>query len=189
MGNSLPRSDLAVLLTRTADGNAAAFQRLYDQTAATLFGIIMRILREQSDSEDVLKDVYLTVWRKAGDYDAERMSPLTWIAAIARNRAIDRLRAGIERPFVSMTPHTETLEERTDGYSSVQTGTDATRLQPALAMLDPRHADVIRSCYLEGLTYEALAKREGIPLAELKRRIRCGLLQLRTQRLQIRPLA
>ncbi len=134
MTNSLAKSDLVVLLARTADGNAAAVQQFYSQTSATLVGIVIRILHEQGAIEDVLLDVYVTVWRKA-HYDADLTSPPTWIVVIACNRTIDRLRACVEPPFVSVRHHEGILEERTVGDSPVHAGTDAKHIQSALAMM------------------------------------------------------
>ena len=67
-------------------------------TSAKLFGVCLRILNDRSEAEDVLQEVYITVWRKAGGFDASRSSPITWLVAIARNRAIDRPRSGAAAP-------------------------------------------------------------------------------------------
>jgi RNA polymerase sigma factor (sigma-70 family) len=87
------RSLIAGALGRIPDGDRAALQTVYRLTSAKLFGVCLRILGEHGEAEDVLQEVYVTVWRKAADFDARRASPMTWLIAIARNRAIDRLRA------------------------------------------------------------------------------------------------
>src|ERR1700754_5067451 len=87
------RRQLAAALARVAAGDRAALRIVYQDTAAKLFGVCIRILKDRSEAEDVLQDVYMTVWRKAGAFDPARASPITWLVAIARNRAIDRLRA------------------------------------------------------------------------------------------------
>ncbi|HZD91076.1 MAG TPA: sigma-70 family RNA polymerase sigma factor, partial [Pseudolabrys sp.] len=87
------RALLIAALARIPTGDRAALQTVYRLTSAKLFGVALRILGERSEAEDVLQDAYLTVWRRAGDFDATRSSPMTWLIAIARNRAIDRLRA------------------------------------------------------------------------------------------------
>jgi RNA polymerase sigma factor (sigma-70 family) len=87
------RSLIAAALARIPAGDRAALQTVYRLTSAKLFGVALRILGERSEAEDVLQEVYVTVWRKAADFDADRASPMTWLIAIARNRAIDRLRA------------------------------------------------------------------------------------------------
>ena len=87
------RSQLAAALARVAGGDRAALRMVYQHTSAKLFGVCLRILNNRSEAEDVLQDVYVTVWRKAAAFDPGRASPITWLVAIARNRAIDRLRA------------------------------------------------------------------------------------------------
>jgi RNA polymerase sigma-70 factor (ECF subfamily) len=78
-------------VSRVATGRR--FASSYDMTSAKLFGICLRILNDRSEAEDVLQEVYLTVWNKAADFDEARASPITWLGAIARNRAIDRARS------------------------------------------------------------------------------------------------
>src|SRR6185437_8707764 len=87
------RSLIVAALGRIPAGDRAALQTVYRLTSAKLFGVCLRILGERSEAEDVLQEVYVTVWRKAADFDASRASPMTWLIAITRNRAIDRLRA------------------------------------------------------------------------------------------------
>src|SRR6267378_4719439 len=87
------RSQLAAALVRVAGGDRTALQIVYQDTSAKLFGVCLRILNDRSEAEDVLQEVYVTVWRKAATFDPGRASPITWLVAIARNRSIDRLRA------------------------------------------------------------------------------------------------
>src|SRR5262250_3409216 len=91
------RSQLAAALARVAAGDRAALRMVYQDTSAKLFGICLRMLNDRSEAEDVLQDVYVTVWSKAASFDAGRASPITWLVAIARNRAIDRLRSSSVR--------------------------------------------------------------------------------------------
>src|SRR6266436_8129021 len=87
------RSQLAAALVRVAAGDRAALRMVYQDTSAKLFGVCLRILNDKSEAEDVLQDVFVTVWRKATGFDPGRASPITWLVAIARNRAIDRVRS------------------------------------------------------------------------------------------------
>ncbi len=172
-------AELSALLARAATGDQAAFQQFYDRTAAKLFGIIVRILVERGDAEDVLQEVYVTVWRKAAEFDAARASPVTWVATIARNRAIDRLRARGSRPAAPIDDAMDVRDDSPGADILLEAAGEAARVQTALAALEPRHADAIRSCYFEGLTYEALAVREGVPVGTLKSWVRRGLLRMR----------
>lgn len=166
-------------LAGIAAGDRAALKHLYDDTSAKLFGIILRILAERSEAEDVLQEVYITVWRKAAEFDATRASPITWMATIARNRAIDRLRARGSRPTTTIDLAAEVVEPSPAADALIDTANDARRVTAALDRLDPRHAAIIRSAYYEGLTYEALAAREGIPIGTLKSWVRRGLIRMR----------
>src|SRR5262249_25266628 len=87
------RSLIAAALNRIPPGDRAALQTVYRLTSAKLFGVCLRILGERAEAEDVLQEVYVTVWRKAAEFDASRASPMTWLVALARNRSIDTLRA------------------------------------------------------------------------------------------------
>src|SRR5438105_3862032 len=87
------RSQLVAALVRVAGGDRAALRIVYQDTSAKLFGVCLRILKDRGEAEDVLQDVYVTVWRKADSFDPGRASPITWMVAIARNRSIDRLRS------------------------------------------------------------------------------------------------
>ena len=174
-------AELAALLAQVADGKQAAFQTFYNRTGAKLFGIILRILPERHEAEDVLQEVYVTVWRKAAMFDPARASPITWVATIARNRAIDRLRA---RPVGRHAPVEEAHELADDGPApdaGLALSQDARRLQAALATLEPRHAAAIRACYFDGVTYDELASREGVPVGTLKSWVRRGLIRMRGQ--------
>ena len=90
------RSQLAAALVRVAGGDRAALRLVYQDTSAKLFGVCLRILNDRSEAEDVLQEVYVTVWRKAGSFDPGRASPITWMVAIARNRALDLIRKKTE---------------------------------------------------------------------------------------------
>lgn len=169
---------LVTLLDRSAAGDAAAFKTLYDATSAKLFGVILRILHERGEAEDVLQEVYTTVWRKAAEFDATRASPVTWMATIARNRAIDRLRARGSRPTTPLEAAAEVRDTAPAADEMIDASDDARRLHAALNTLDARHAAAIRSTYFEGLTYEALALREGVPVGTLKSWVRRGLLRM-----------
>lgn len=172
-------AELALLLARVADGDAAAFQSFYERTSAKLFGIVLRILPERQEAEDVLQEVYVSVWRKAATFDPAKASPITWAATVARNRAIDRVRARPQRPHVPVEAAHDLADEGPAPDAGLVHGQEARRLAEALATLEPRHAAAIRACYFEGLTYEELAVREDVPVGTLKSWVRRGLVRLR----------
>jgi RNA polymerase sigma-70 factor (ECF subfamily) len=175
------RSQLAAALARVASGDRAALRLVYQDTSAKLFGVCLRILSDRGEAEDVLQEVYVTVWRKASTFDAARASPITWLVAIARNRSIDRLRAGaVSRRLEPIdealdvrdqTPAADDMLERSQQYG---------RLSACLGELEKRHAAAIRSAFLEGSTYEELSLRMKVPLGTMKSWVRRALLKLRT---------
>lgn len=180
MSSILTRDELAVALGMAGAGDRAAFRRVYEATSAKLLGVTLRILADRQLAEDVLQDTYLTVWRKAGSFDASRASPITWLVTIARNRAIDRLRSGASAR--RSTPIDDAFEVADDGPSPAQAleaGDDVRRLNDCLGQLDDRTGRAIRTAFLEGVTYDALASRENVPLGTMKSWIRRGLMRLR----------
>ncbi|MEZ5829466.1 MAG: sigma-70 family RNA polymerase sigma factor [Hyphomicrobiales bacterium] len=180
MNETVRRTQLAAALRRVAEGDRAALRLVYDETAAKLFGVCLRILNDRSEAEDVLQDVYITVWQKAGAFDETRASPITWLVAIARNRAIDRLRSGrVARSSDPIEAAGEIADEAPLAEETLEAAQDRKRLGNCLKELEARASGAIRAAFLDGLTYEELAKREGVPLGTMKSWIRRGLAKLR----------
>ncbi|MCR5872826.1 sigma-70 family RNA polymerase sigma factor [Phenylobacterium sp. J426] len=171
---------LAGLMPRIAAGDRDALRQLYDATSAKLFGVCLRILADREEAEDVLQEVYVTIWRRADRFDAARASVMTWIATIARNRAIDRLRA--RGPMARAEP-VEELEIADENQVSAETSLfaadDRAQLAACMGELDERTRGVIRTAFFDGVTYDALAQRLGAPLGTVKSWIRRGLAKLR----------
>jgi RNA polymerase sigma-70 factor (ECF subfamily) len=174
-------AELSALLARVADGDRAAFRTFYDRISAKLFGIILRIVTERGEAEDVLQEVFVTIWRKAAEFDPSRASPVTWTATIARNRAIDRLRARASRPAAPLEEAGEVRDHSPLADTLIDVDNSVIAINQALATLEPRHAAAIRSCYFEGVTYETLAQREGVPVGTLKSWVRRGLMRMKAE--------
>lgn len=167
-------------LRRAASGDSAALRQVFDSTSAKLMGICLRILKDRDEAEDVLQEIYVTIWNRAGSFDPERASPVTWLATIARNRAIDRLRA--RRTQAVAAPVEEALEladERPDGFAAAAERQEGERIHHCLSTLDGRAQQMIRTAFFDGLSYSDLAARAGVPLGTMKSWIRRGLQRLR----------
>lgn len=177
---TLDRRGLEDLLGEVAGGDGAAFERLYRATSAKLFGICLRLLRERSDAEDVLQEVYAVIWRKAGQYDAAIASPISWLAMIAHNKSVDRLRADNGSRHSLPIEFADDLSDGTNAQAAAEHAGDQRRLDGCLAELDARRRTLIRTAFFEGVTYEELAQRSGTPLGTVKSWIRRGLMQLRS---------
>lgn len=173
------RSQLAAALARVAAGDRAALRLVYQDTSAKLFGVCLRILRDRGEAEDVLQDVYLTVWRRAATFDATRASPITWLVAIARNRCIDRLRSTGGTRHAPIEDAQEVSDPKPDAAAVMENAEQQRRLRDCLGQLEDRQAAAIRSAFLDGATYEEVAKRDGIPLSTMKSMIRRSLMKLR----------
>jgi RNA polymerase sigma-70 factor (ECF subfamily) len=174
------RRQLAAALARIAGGDRAALQLVYRETSAKLFGVCLRILRDRSEAEDVLQDVYMTVWRRAETFDPDRASPITWLVTVARNRSIDRLRSSAKaRRMRPIDDAFEVSDGAPGALAQVESDDEHRRLMACLGELEPRHALAIRSAFLDGATYEELAVRVDVPLGTMKSWIRRGLARLR----------
>jgi RNA polymerase sigma-70 factor (ECF subfamily) len=175
------RSQLAAALVRVATGDRAALRIVYQDTSAKLFGVCLRILNDRSEAEDVLQDVYVTVWRKAASFDPGRASPITWLVAIARNRSIDRLRASAQSRRSEPIESAEDVRDDAPGaLDLVVSAEQQARLKTCLGELEERQSSAIRGAFLDGATYDELAQRMGVPLGTMKSWIRRGLMKLRT---------
>jgi RNA polymerase sigma factor (sigma-70 family) len=173
-------SDILVpLMTRIAAGDRGALRHLYEASSAKLFGVAVRILSDREEAEDVLQEVYVTVWRRADRYDAGKAGVMTWLSTIARNRAIDRLRARGPMAYAEPVEALEIADDARGADAVLESVQDAARLQGCLGELDDRTQGVIRTAFFEGVTYEALAGRMGAPLGTVKSLIRRGLAKLK----------
>lgn len=172
------RDELRRLLGQVVARDSAALKELYERTSAKLYGICLRLLRDEAEAQDVLQEVYVTVWNKAISYDPARASAITWLATLARNRSIDRLRRR-RAPTDGLENALEIADERPSSLDVLEQAEDALRLQRCLEQLEEKARSAIRAAFFDGATYPELAKREGIPLPTVKSWVRRGLIRLR----------
>jgi RNA polymerase sigma-70 factor, ECF subfamily len=173
-------SGLADLLVDVAGGSRNAFESLYRAASPKLFSVCLRVLTDRAEAEDVLQDVFVTIWHKAHQFDPGRASPIAWMAMIARNKAIDRVRTQPARGTLAPIEFADDIADT--GASPLQTAVSAgerDRLEACMGQLDPRRQSLIRAAFFDGSTYEELAQRIASPLGTVKSWIRRGLLQLR----------
>lgn len=175
------RKLVATALARIATGDRNALQTVYRLTSAKLFAVCLRILGERSAAEDALQEVYMTVWRKAAQFDAGLASPMTWLIAIARNRAIDLARArGSSRNMEPIEVAAELADDAPTADTTVQTAQDQARLYQCLGGLAERERAALRGAFFDGNTYEELAERMKVPLGTMKSWIRRAMLKLKS---------
>lgn len=174
------RAALSRALARVGAQDRAAFTEVYGATSAKLLGICVRILGDRAEAEEILQEVYVTVWHKAGTFDPARASPITWLAFIARNRALDRLRARRVRAPEPLGPDAlDVADPAASATERMEASEDARRLLACMGELEARQAAAIRQTFFGGSTYAELATMQEVPLGTVKSWIRRGLLRLR----------
>ena len=171
-------------LTHLLDGTAARDQRsfadLYAASSAKLFGVVLRILRDREQASEVLQEVYLRIWQHAADYRPDKGSPMTWMIAVARNRALDRRRGRRpELPLDAIDEIEDPGADRPNPLDGVVFGSQARALGHCLGELEKRQRDCVLLAYTLGYTHAELAERLDCPLGTVKSMIRRGLLRLK----------
>ena len=172
------RAELVELLRLVAARDQSALAALYQRTSAKLYGICLRVLGGEGEAQDVLQEVFLTVWNKASQFDAGRASPVTWLSVMTRNKAIDSLRAR-RAPAEDIAAADTIADGGASALDTLEQAQDAARLADCLEELEERARTMIRCAFFEGATYPELAIRENVPLPTMKSWIRRGLMRLR----------
>jgi RNA polymerase sigma-70 factor (ECF subfamily) len=173
------REELVAMLVATGGEDRAAFARVYRLTRAKLFGICLRICGERQAAEDVLQDVYVTIWKRAGAYEPGRASPISWLATIARNRAIDWRRAQQRRSAMPVEEAPPLPDPAPGAQATLLLAEDERRLHDCLSRLSEAQSRAIRTAFFDGVTYAELAERGGVPLGTVKSWVRRGLARLK----------
>ena len=174
------REALRDAMARLAEGDQAALEEIYRATRVKLFGITLRILGDRKEAEDALQDVYVNLWQRADRYDPARASPIAWLAAFARNRAIDRLRTGKVRGGAVPVKEAAPLPDTTPLADMLLIDAEQTaQIHKCLGAQDARTQGHIRAAFFEGKTYAQLAEAADVPLGTMKSWIRRGLQRLR----------
>lgn len=169
---------IAELIGRVAGADRAAFRGLYAAASGKLFGVAVRILHDRSEAEDAVQEVFTRVWLNARKFDPARARGMTWLIAIARNHAIDRLRAR-PAPTDDDAALAGISDGRPDAEAILAAKDEARRISDCFDTLEPARADAIRGAYLNGLSYEQLSARHAVPLNTMRSWLRRGLLKLK----------
>jgi RNA polymerase sigma-70 factor (ECF subfamily) len=175
------QDEIKSLIERTARGDRTAFRALYQQTVAKLNAVVLRILQRNEMAEEALQETYVRIWQNSATFDASIASPIAWMAAIARNQAIDLRRRSAEKiARLSHSYDEALLEIAHDNPGSVgETGLARSRLERCLGQLPPERRDLILRAYIEGYTREELALRAAKPVATIKSLLRRSLIMLK----------
>ena len=172
------REEIETLIDRTSSGDRDAFADLYRHTSAKLFGTVLRILKTEAETEEAVQEIYVKIWRASGRYRAGGTSPMTWLITIARNHAIDRLRA--RRAAGGSMDEAEDIADAAPGPEAMaMASSDRTRIVACFERLPLDRAEAVRRAYLEGETYAELAARFEVPLNTMRTWLRRSLLKLK----------
>jgi RNA polymerase sigma-70 factor (ECF subfamily) len=174
----------AQLLQRVARGDKQAFAELYDRFSAPLYATALRILRDPAEAQDIVHDVFVTVWDKAAAFETERGSAFSWVVTLVRNRAIDRVRSRRRRAelLAESVPADLGYHEDPPGGSGSEAATasdEARVVRAAVATLPAEQRRALELAFFGGLTQEQIAEKLSEPLGTIKARIRRALLKLR----------
>ena len=170
----------AALVHRLLQKDVRAFEQLYDRHARIVYGLVLRILQQASTAEEVVQDIFLQLWRNAGQYQSDRGPFVPWLLTLARNRALDNLRLKSERqrrredqsdlPSIAQVPEYEkALDEKRR----------AEVVRSLLGSLTAQQKKAIEMAYFEGLSHSEIAAALQEPLGTVKSWIRNGLLRLK----------
>jgi RNA polymerase sigma-70 factor, ECF subfamily len=175
----------AAAVERVADGDAEALRDLYERYGRIVYGLTYRVTRDAQLAEEATQDTFVTLWKRAKTYDPQRAKVTTWLFVIARNRAIElvRARTRVPEPQDSVEP----AGEESDPADLLQIADDAERIALAIAELPESQLEAIRLAYFDGLSHSEIAERLNQPLGTVKSRIRLGLERLRAQ-FELAPL-
>jgi len=171
------------LVHRLLQKDVSAFEQLYDRHSRLVYGLLLRILQQAGTAEEVAQDVFLQLWRNAGQYDESRGPFVPWLLTLARNRALDTLRLKSERqrrredqtdempPVVSVPQYEKDLDEKRRGE----------KVRALMSSLNPQQKKAIELAYFEGLSHTEIAAALKEPLGTVKSWIRNGLLRLKEE--------
>lgn len=170
--------DISHLISRVALRDQQAFRQLYGATSAKLFGVCLRVLRNRTDAEDVLQEIYVKIWHNAGKYQVSGYSPITWLVAVARNQAIDRIR-GRKPGQADLSAAEDIADTGPTPEQFALLGGEAERLRHCLEKLSAGRAEAVKAAYMEGYSYQELAERLGQPINTVRTWLRRSLISLR----------
>ncbi|PDT01172.1 RNA polymerase subunit sigma [Rhizobium chutanense] len=170
--------EIADLIGRVALGDRTAFTALYNQTGPKLFAICLRILKDRTEAEETLQEVYIGIWQRARTFQAAAGSSSAWLSAIARNRSIDALRA--RKPVADEIDSAYDLADAApDPEMQTMTKDEGRRIDTCMEELEADRAVAVKRAYVEGLSYQELADQFGVPLNTMRTWLRRSLLKLR----------
>lgn len=148
---------------------------LYDRYGAALYGIALKIVRDEGTAEDVVQDSFTKIWQNAKRYDATKGRLFTWMLNITRNTAIDKTRSAQSRQKI------QELDSAVYNNARMRTemSTDSIGLRKIVKRLDPKYRQMIDLAYFGGYTHKEIEEALNLPLGTIKSRLRIAMRELR----------
>jgi RNA polymerase sigma-70 factor, ECF subfamily len=165
----------AEIVARICSGDESAMALLYDRYSRVVYAVALRVLSDGSAAEDILQDVFMQLWRNPQAFNASRGSLAAWLAVIARNRAIDKLRK--KRPEAE--PAETVIAVAPDLEDTAGHNLAIEKVRTVLAGIPAEQRAALEMAFFEGLTHVEIAGKTGQPLGTIKTRIRSGLSAVR----------
>ena len=176
---ALIEDEVAGLISRVALGDRLAFARLYTHTSPKLFGVCLRILRDRTDAEEALQEIYIRVWQRAKSFGRAAGTGNSWLVSIARNHSIDLIRAR-KRPTEDIDDRTDIADESVPNPETAMAWKDeGRRIDECMGRLPSAQSRAVKQAYVEGLSYVELAELFSVPLSTIRMWLRRGLLKLK----------
>lgn len=175
----LTAAELVWLMAASAKGDQAAFEQLYRATRAKLFGVVLRILRRHDLADEVIQEVYVKIWANAGTFNPASASPITWMVAIARNRAIDHVRKRSEASIEDEPGALDVASADADPLARREMNDELKRLLECIGHLEPERQKMVLLAYYNGWSREQLAAQSGKPVNTIKTWLRRSMLEIR----------
>jgi RNA polymerase sigma-70 factor (ECF subfamily) len=170
--------DIGELIGRVSLRDRKAFSTLYSRTSPKLFGIVLRILRDRRDSEEALQEIYVRIWQRSGTFAQGGTNPMGWLSTIARNHAIDMLRA--RKPAASsIYDQLDLAAAEPDPEMAAVNSGEGRQIERCMETLEADRAEAVRKAYVEGMSYQELADHYRVPLNTMRTWLRRSLLKLR----------
>ncbi len=170
--------DLDAMLLSIATGDRQALKSLYDVISPRLFAILLRMVRRRDIAEELLHDTFVTIWKKAHQFDCQRGNARAWLFSMTRRKAIDRLRVA-DRERLGLDDDIASLDKPDESWASRLDSETHITLARAIDALRPEVRRAVRLCYYHGLTHEELAYELKVPLGTAKSWIKRGLAQMK----------
>jgi RNA polymerase sigma-70 factor (ECF subfamily) len=171
-------ADMAMLLAQVARGDQLAFEEVYDRMAGPVLGMVRGVIRDLAQSEEVMQEVLLELWRTASRFDASKGSAMAWVMTMAHRRAVDRVRS--EQKAADREQRATSAEiDYDDVTEAVEATMDRERVRRCLRSLTDLQRESVTLAYYGSYTYSEVAGLLGVAVGTVKTRMRDGLIRLR----------